>query len=146
MFNPEELKLMNRLVVALETIAGALDPAQPKAENQVAHSLAGIKSSLEMCGAGERHRPQLHSRSVRERSLPAGRKFGVEFRPKIKSGASLWRALDSSIPCCPIISNWGFSFLQTPFSFDLTLSRPEETPVSLLPYAGISDVSCISRW
>ncbi|MGB2606611.1 MAG: hypothetical protein WBC78_23610 [Candidatus Sulfotelmatobacter sp.] len=46
MFNAEELKLMNRLVVALETIAKALDPAQPKAENNVAHSLAGIKSSL----------------------------------------------------------------------------------------------------
>ena len=47
MFNAEELKLMSRLVAALETIAGALDAAQPKAENNVAHSLAGIKSRLE---------------------------------------------------------------------------------------------------
>jgi len=46
MFNAEELKLMNRLVAALETIAEALDPAQPKTEDNVARSLAGIKSSL----------------------------------------------------------------------------------------------------
>jgi hypothetical protein len=32
MFNAEELQLMNRLVAALEMIAGALDPAQPREE------------------------------------------------------------------------------------------------------------------
>jgi hypothetical protein len=47
MFNAEEMKLMNRLVAALETIAEAVDPARPKAEDNVTHSLAGIKSSLE---------------------------------------------------------------------------------------------------
>ena len=46
MFNVEEMKLINRLVVALETIAETLDRAQPRAENSVADSLAGIKSSL----------------------------------------------------------------------------------------------------
>ncbi len=47
MFNAEELTLMSRLVAALETIAKALDPAQPRAEGNVAHSLASIKSGLE---------------------------------------------------------------------------------------------------
>lgn len=47
MFNAEEVKLMNRLVAALETIAEALDPAQRRAEGNVAHSLVSIKSSLE---------------------------------------------------------------------------------------------------
>jgi len=46
MFNAEEMKLMNRLVAALETIAEALDPAQAHTESNLAHSLAGIKSSL----------------------------------------------------------------------------------------------------
>jgi hypothetical protein len=47
MLNAEELKLMTRLVAALETIAAALDPAQPREENNVAHSLTSIKSSLD---------------------------------------------------------------------------------------------------
>ena len=46
MFNAEELKLMNRLVAALETIAAALDPAPGRAESNVAHSLVSIQSSL----------------------------------------------------------------------------------------------------
>ena len=46
MFNAEGLKLMNRLVAALETIAAALDPAPGRAESNIAHSLVSIKSSL----------------------------------------------------------------------------------------------------
>jgi hypothetical protein len=47
MLNTEELQLMHRLVAALETIAQALDPGQPRARTNVAHSLTGIKSSLD---------------------------------------------------------------------------------------------------
>ncbi len=47
MLNAEELKLTQRLVAALETIAQALDPARPRAENNLAHSLTSIKSSLD---------------------------------------------------------------------------------------------------